>query len=131
MSSETIASIVGPQRIIRYRVRLEDRLIDVGYLERTDHPLARLAGDRRILNAAVEGTLGTYHAKAIETRDIRLKDANGRDVAARVNDGSAGRMRLVLTPGRIYHVIVIEPGKQELSEEGTRLLESFELTQGK
>jgi hypothetical protein len=130
-SVETISSIVGPQRIIHYRVRLQDRLIDVGYLERTDHPLARMAGDRRILNAAVEGTLDKYEARAVESRDIRLGGGPGRDVTARIDGGSAARMRLVMTPSRIYHVIVVEPGKEKLSEQGSLLLESFELTSGK
>jgi hypothetical protein len=129
-SVETISSIVGPQRIVRYRLRLEDRLIDVGYLERTDHPLARMAGDRRVLNAAVQGTLDTYEARATTTRDILLDSAPGRDVKALTAGGSAVRMRLVLTRSRIYHVIVVEPGAKELSEEGSRLFESFELASG-
>ena len=89
-----------------------------------------MAGDRRILNAAVEGTLDRYEARALDTRDIRLDGAPGRDVTARTAGGSAGRMRLVLTPSRIYHVIVIEPSAMELSDDGSRLLESFEVASG-
>jgi hypothetical protein len=109
---DAVDSPIGSQKIVRFVGRDDEQDFDAGYLIRSSNPLAALAGERRILDAACDGTARHLGGTVRSSRPCEVDGHAARDLDialpadAAHPDGRRALARLIITDQRIYHAIV-------------------------
>lgn len=123
---DAVDTPIGSQKIVRFVGRDDQLDFDAGYLIRSTNPLAALAGERRILDAACDGTARHLGGTVRSSRPCEVDGHAARDLDialpadAAHPDGRRALARLIITDQRIYHAIVNNVGDDDAATRAQR-----------
>ena len=128
---DAVDTPIGSQKIVRFIGSDHDQTLDAGYLIRSSNPLAILAGEKRILDSACEGTAKHVGGTVKRSNAITIDGHTARDIEialpvdASHPEGGRAVARLIITDNRIYHAIVCNVDDDESSRRAHEFLNAL------
>ena len=125
---DAVDTPIGSQKIVRFIGSDRDQSLDAGYLIRSSNPLALLAGEKRILDSACEGTARHVGGTVKRSNAMTVDGHAARDIEIAMPaddahpEGGRAVARLIITDDRIYHAIVCNVDDDESSRRAQAFL---------
>jgi hypothetical protein len=129
---DTVPTPIGSQRVVRFQARQGSVAFDAGYLIRTPHPLAALAGEGRILESACDGTARSLGGRVVATTSSKVDGHASRDIEIDLpadeqhSHGRHASARLIITDTRIYHAIICNDAGAEPAPDASRFKQALQ-----
>lgn len=128
---DAVDTPIGSQKIVRFVFADDEAGYDAGYLIRGKSPLAALAGEKRILDSACEGTAKHMGGRLITTAKREVDGHAARDIEIELPaddahpHGAHATARLIITDNRIYHAIVRNDHGTQPAPHAPRFIEAL------